>query len=144
MATNDLSTLPGTTRIAFLNVNPKKPNTLTYARFQASIGAMTLAQLRARPAASTDSDIYFGAARHYITVENLIPPPLIVDKRATCPACHNVYTVKGPNRPEPVWACGHRVCNNCQARRSTEQFDRHERETCPLCYRPVDRLNAWL
>ena len=145
MATNDLSTLPGTTRIAFLSVNPKKPNTATHARYAASIGTTTLAQLRAIPTASTDEDIYFGVTRRYISVEHLRIPQLIVDNRARCPSCNFVYTKVGPRRPTPVWACGHRVCHLCQSQRGTVCFDRHTRETCQFCFSPAScsRLNVW-
>jgi hypothetical protein len=68
MQTRNVDNLPGEARITFLTPNPKRPNTESHARYEASIGAITLAQLRARQGASTSQDIYFGVARNYIDI----------------------------------------------------------------------------
>jgi hypothetical protein len=142
MAIGNLDNLPGTTRIAFLTPNLKKAGSASHNKYEANIGATTLTQLRARPGASDDKDINWGAARHFITVQGLLPPPLIVDRHAKCHLCNSVYTT-GARRPEPAWAWGHRACHYCQGRHHTACFYRFERETCSLCYRPVGRLNTW-
>jgi hypothetical protein len=100
MAIGNLDNLPGTTRIAFLTPNLKKAGSASHNKYEANIGATTLTQLRARPGASDDKDINWGAARHFITVQGLLPPPLIVDRHAKCHLCNSVYTT-GARRPDP-------------------------------------------
>ncbi len=144
MQTRNVDNLPGEARIAFLTPNPKMPNTASHARYEASLGVTTLAQLRARRGASTSQDIYFGVARNYITVQGLIPPPLVIDNRTRCPQCNNIYTRTGMREPERVWACGHRACHECQGRHHTICFNHFRLETCVVCDAPMDRLSPWL
>ena len=117
--------------------NPKKPLTLSHARWTRGQGSLTLGEWLQT---NTMADAVFASARGQLVVAQYHEGD-VAGSQGTCINCSMQYRGWGPHRADPVWRCGHQTCRGCASDWATRCLP--GRETCPICRAFVIRMNAW-